>query len=365
MDPRSASAFMRRALRLASRARHLTSPNPAVGAVVVRDGVVVGEGYHRGPGTAHAEVVALEAAGEAARGATMIVTLAPCTKQGRTPPCAPALIEAGIAEVSIGSVDPNPAEDPGSIEALRAAGIEVTAGVRAEEADELIENFAVWITRGRPMVTAKVASTIDGRVAAGDGSSRWITGQQARRDAHRLRAAADAILVGVGTIIADDPALTVRARGYDGAQPLRVVLDSSGRTPSTSKVLDGSAPALVATTDKAIDDAVEQIRATGADVLRFPSKEGRVDIEAVIASLGSRGVTDLLVEGGPAVTGELLERRLADRCVFYVAPALLGQLGTPSVAGLVAPTIADARRMRITAVRRLGEDVRIDLRPGD
>lgn len=355
---------MRRALALAARARHLTSPNPAVGAVVVKGGRIVGEGAHRGPGTPHAEVVALEQAGEQARGATMVVTLAPCTRQGRTPPCTPAVIEAGISEVVVAVADPNPAEGQGSIEPLQRAGIDVTVGVRGDEAASLIENFTTWVTTGRPLVTIKVASTLDGRVAAGDGSSRWITGARARKDAHRLRAAADAVMVGVGTVLADDPALTVRLRGYDGSQPMRVVLDSAGRTPPDAAILNGTAPAMIATTDKATDEQVEHLRARGAEVVRFPDREGRVDVDAVIAALGERGVTDLLVEGGPAVTGELLDRGLADRAVFYVAPALLGQLGAASVAGLVAPTIDHARRLTITSVRRIGEDVRIDLKPG-
>jgi diaminohydroxyphosphoribosylaminopyrimidine deaminase/5-amino-6-(5-phosphoribosylamino)uracil reductase len=354
---------MRRALRLAERGRWLTTPNPQVGAVVVGDGRIVGEGWHEGPGTPHAEVLALRAAGEAARGASLYVTLAPCTTYGRTPPCLPRVLASGVSRVVIGITDPSPREAEGSAGALGSGGVEVILGVLEPEARALIFGFAQWVTTGRPAVTVKIAASVDGRVAAADGSSRWVPGPTARRDAHRLRARADAVMVGVGTVLTDDPALTCRLRGFRGRQPLRVVLDSSARTPVRAIVLDGSAPSLVATTAKAPDEAVEALRAAGAEVARFPARDGRVDLAAVLAELGRRELTELLVEGGPTVVGELVDRRLVDRYVFYVAPKLLGQVGLSAVAGVIAPNIADARELTFTSVQRVGADVKIEAIP--
>jgi diaminohydroxyphosphoribosylaminopyrimidine deaminase / 5-amino-6-(5-phosphoribosylamino)uracil reductase len=357
------ATWMRRAFRLAERGRGLASPNPPVGAVVVRDGKAVGEGFHRGPGTPHAEIVAIDAAGEQTSGGTLYVSLEPCTVQGRTPPCAPRVIEAGFARVVVGATDPNPAVDGRGIAALRAAGIDVETGVLKDDAERLIQAFAKHVRTGRPFVDAKMALSLDGRAAAADGSSQWITGPSARRDAHRSRAAVDAILVGVSTVVLDDPKLTVRLRGYKGRQPLRVVLDSSGRTPTTAAVLDDAAPTLIATTDKATEEAVSALRARGADVVRFPSREGRVDLAAVFEHLGRHGVSAVLVEGGPTVLGDAVERGLVDRYVFYLAPKLLGSGGPGAIAALVAPTIADARELRLGSVRHVGADLRIEAYP--
>jgi diaminohydroxyphosphoribosylaminopyrimidine deaminase/5-amino-6-(5-phosphoribosylamino)uracil reductase len=357
------AVWMRRALRLAERGRGLASPNPPVGAVVVRDGRAVGEGFHRGPGTPHAEIVALDAAGERARGATLYVTLEPCTHQGRTPPCAPRVAAAGLARVVVATTDPNPVVDGRGVAALRDAGLEVTLGVGAAEAERLIAPFAKHVRTGRPFVTAKVAVSLDGRTAAADGSSRWITGPTARRDAHRLRAVAGAVVVGVGTVLRDDPELTVRLRGYRGRQPLRVVLDSACRTPPGAALLSADAPTLVATTDKATEEAAAALRARGAEVVRFPARDGRVDLAAVLEALGRRDVVEVLVEGGPTVLGDAVERGLVDRFVFYVAPLLLGSGGPGAIAALLAPTIADALPLRLEAVRRVGADVRIDAVP--
>lgn len=355
--------FLRRALRLARRGLGRTSPNPAVGAVVVRDGEVVGEGFHEGPGRPHAEVVALAEAGERARGATLYVSLEPCTQHGRTPPCAPQVIEAGIARAVIGCIDPSPREQGAGSAALAAAGIDVVVGELVTEAEDLIAGFSSRVLRARPLVTVKLAMSLDGRVAAADGSSRWVTGPTARRDVHRLRGWSDAVLTGIGTIAADDPSLTCRLRGYKGRQPLRVVLDSTGRISPGATVLDEAAPTLVCTTAKAPEEALAEIRARGAEVMRFPSRDGRVDLAAVLAELGRREVCDLLIEGGPTVAGECVERGLADRFVFYLAPKLLGQVGLSAIAGVVVPNIADARELTITGVHRVGADIRVDARP--
>ncbi len=355
-------SLMRRALRVAERGRGSTSPNPPVGAVLVRDGVVIGEGAHHGPGTDHAEVEAIRAAGDA-RGATLYLTLEPCTHHGRTPPCAPAVIASGIARAVIATTDPNPNEQGAGIEALRAAGIEVTVGVLDEEARALIAGFARLVTSGKPLVTLKIAQSLDGRVAAADGSSKWITGPAARRDAHRLRAAADVVLTGIGTVLADDPALTCRLRGFTGAQPTRVVVDSTARTPLDAKILLPDAPTLIAVTGKATEDAVAALRARGVEVVVFAGRDARIDIVSLLEELGRRGMSEVLVESGPQLAGELVEHGLVDRYVFYIAPKLLGTVGLSGIAGLVVPNIADAREFTVTNVRRLGADIRIDAKP--
>jgi diaminohydroxyphosphoribosylaminopyrimidine deaminase / 5-amino-6-(5-phosphoribosylamino)uracil reductase len=357
------TVFMRRALRLAERGRGRTAPNPPVGALVVSNGEIVGEGWHKGAGGAHAEVEALEQAGERAHGATTYLTLEPCTHHGRTPPCTPQLIEAGIARAVAATADPNPIEQGAGMRALAEAGVEVRTGVLEDEARQLIQGFTKWIKTRRPLVTVKIASTLDGRVAAADGSSKWVTGLASRRDAHRMRAWSNAVVVGIGTVIADDPALTCRLRGYTGPQPLRVVVDSAARVPQTAMVLDDAAPTLVATTVKASEEAVQGIRARGAEVVRVAARDGRVDLAALLDELGAREVAEVLIEGGPTLIGELVEHRLVDRYVFYIAPKLLGQVGLSAIAGLVAPNIADARELTITSVRRTGADVKIEARP--
>lgn len=360
---RTDSAFMRRALRLAERGRGKTAPNPAVGAVIVGEGDIVGEGWHERAGLAHAEVRALEAAGERAHGATMYVTLEPCTHHGRTPACAPQVIAAGVRRVVVATSDPNPEESGAGILALREAGIDVLEGVLQEDARDLIAGFASWIVTGRPLVTAKIASSLDGKVAAADGSSRWITGPTARRDGHRLRGWSGAVIAGVGTVLADDPRLTCRLRGFRGAQPLRVVLDSSGRTPMDAAVLDDAAPTLIATTAKAPEEFLAGARERGAEVQIFPARDGRVDLGAVVAALGARPVTDVLIEGGPTVIAEAVDRRLVDRFVFYLAPKVIGGLGLSAVAGIDAPTLGDTLDLQVIAVRRVGADLRVDARP--
>jgi diaminohydroxyphosphoribosylaminopyrimidine deaminase/5-amino-6-(5-phosphoribosylamino)uracil reductase len=355
-------AFMRRALELAARGLGLAPPNPMVGALVAAEGEVVGEGWHEGPGTAHAEIGALRAAGDRARGATLYVTLEPCSHQGRTPPCAPVVAGSGISRVVVGSLDPNPIVDGRGLAYLRAQGLEVAEGVCGDEARELVAGFSKHVLTGLPFVTLKLAMSLDGKVAARDGSSRWITGEAARRDAHRLRAAAGAIVVGVGTVTADDPALTVRLQGYRGRQPMRVVLDARGRTPADAVVLRNDAPTLVVTTASAPLERRIAWESAGAEVLVEAEADGssRLDLARVLELLGKRDVQDVLIEGGPTVAWSALEAGLVDRMVVYLAPKLIGGVEAPSaLGGSGIASIADAFPLSIVRVERLGEDLKV------
>jgi len=348
---------MRRAVGLSRRVLGRTSPNPPVGAVVLDTaGQVIGEGWTAPPGGPHAEVVALTEAGERAAGGMLVVTLEPCRHTGRTGPCTSAVIEAGIARVVVACADPT-AEAGGGAQVLRAAGLDVETGVLA---DELARGpLEPWLTNqalGRPFVTWKYAATLDGRSAAADGTSRWITGEVARADVHRLRAECDAVVVGVGTVLADDPLLDVRPD--EGRQPLRVIVDSTGRTPLTARALAGPAPAVVA------------IRAAAADDPGYPrtlelptGKDGHVDLPALLQQLAVRhDVVSVLLEGGPTLAGAFVAAGLVDRVVGYVAPALLGE-GPPALAAAGVGTISAAHRLRLDEVTRLGDDVRLTLRP--
>lgn len=359
-------AAMGRAVELAARGLGLTSPNPVVGAVVLdATGQVVGEGWHQRAGGPHAELVALDAAGPRARGGTVVVTLEPCSHTGRTPPCTETLLAAGVARLVIGVPDPVAAHGGGGA-ALAAAGVDVETGVEAAACARGNEAWLGFATRGRPFVTLKTATALDGRVAAADGTSRWITSAAARADAHLLRAQVDAVAVGITTVLADDPHLTVRdaAGGLAGRQPLRVVVDSQARTPTNARVLDGAAPTLLATTAAAPLDRLAALRETKADVVLLPAAaDGHTDLPALLAELASRDVVHLLVEGGPTLSGSLVDLRLVDRVVSYVAPALLGGAGAAAIAGRGAATIEDAWRLRLDDVRRLGPDVRLTSRP--
>jgi diaminohydroxyphosphoribosylaminopyrimidine deaminase/5-amino-6-(5-phosphoribosylamino)uracil reductase len=353
---------MRRALELAARGLGLAPPNPMVGALVASDGEVVGEGWHEGPGTAHAEIRAVRAAGDRARGATLYVTLEPCSHQGRTPPCAPVVAGSGVSRVVVGTRDPNPVVDGRGLAHLRAEGLDVAEGICGEEARDLVAGFSKHVTTGLPFVRLKLAMSLDGKVAARDGSSRWITGEAARRDAHRLRAAAGAIVVGVGTVVSDDPALTVRLDGYRGRQPLRVVLDGNGRTPPDAAVLGRDAPTLVFTTASAPSERRTAWESAGAEVLVEGGAAGssHLDLARVAELLGARDVQEVLIEGGPTIAWSALEGGLVDRLVVYVAPKLIGGVGAPSaLGGSGIASIADAFPISIVSVERLEEDLKV------
>jgi diaminohydroxyphosphoribosylaminopyrimidine deaminase / 5-amino-6-(5-phosphoribosylamino)uracil reductase len=327
---------MRRALELAARGRWTASPNPMVGCVVVAGDEVVGEGWHERAGGPHAEVRALQAAGEAARGATVYVTLEPCTHTGRTPPCTESLVGAGVERVVVAARDPHP-QAGGGANRLQDHGIDVEVGLLADAACDLNAVFLHGLRTGRPHVTLKAAVSLDGRIAAADGSARWLTGEQARRHTHELRAEADAVLVGSGTVLADDPELTVRLPGYQGQQPLRVVVDRRGRVAPPRRVLDESAPTVV---------------------LADP------DPATVLKRLAELEVRSVLVEGGGQMAGAFLRDGFVDRLVLHVAPVVLGEQGVAAVAGPWPATLDVAPRWRLETVAQLGDDVALTYRPG-
>jgi diaminohydroxyphosphoribosylaminopyrimidine deaminase/5-amino-6-(5-phosphoribosylamino)uracil reductase len=342
-------AYMRRALRLAAKAAGRTSPNPLVGAVVVRDGEIVGQGYHKAAGEPHAEVVALRAARDRARDATLYSTLEPCAHTGRTPPCVDAIREAGIRRVVAAMRDPDPRTDGRGFRLLRAADIEVTQGVLEDEAKRLNEGFTSRLTRGRPFVLVKLATTIDGRVAVQ--GRRYLSGKPALKEVHRLRDRYDAVLVGIGTVLADDPALTVReVRGRD---PLRVIVDTDARTPPQAKVVRAKDPqrTIIFVARDADARRVKRLRDTGALVTALPRSGDGLDLAAVLRWLGEQGVNNVLAEAGPKIAGALLGSGLADRLMLITAP-IAGGDGPTAFNGI--GKIVELKSLR---VRRVGADV--------
>ncbi len=357
--------LMGRAIELARGARRHTAPRPAVGCVIVRDGEIVGEGATGvSPGGAHAEAAALVSAGERARHATVYSTLEPCDHHGATPPCTEALIAAGVDVVVVALDDPDERVAGRGYARLRAAGINVVTGVRAADAARDLAPYLHHRRTGRAFVTAKVASSLDGRMAAADGSSQWITSAAARADAHELRADVQAIVVGAGTALADQPALTVRGADPMPAQPpLRVLLDGRGRVSARGPLFDTTlAPTLVVTTDAAPAAATDAWAASGAKVESIaPAADGAgVDLDALTLLLGRHGVLHALIEGGATLLGAVMRAGTAQRLVAYVAPTLLGARGLPTFAFDGPANIAAASRMRLTAARTIGDDIRLD-----
>jgi diaminohydroxyphosphoribosylaminopyrimidine deaminase/5-amino-6-(5-phosphoribosylamino)uracil reductase len=375
---------MERALELAERGLTVAHPNPAVGAVVVRAGEVVGEGYHRGPGTPHAEVEALEAAGNRAQGSDLYVTLEPCVHHGRTPPCVDRIEISGIRRVFVGALDPDEKVRGKGVSTLSDRGIEVFAEMARDSVYRLDPAYFVHRTKGRPYVVLKVAATLDGLTAATDGSSRWITSEEARADAHRMRGLADAVAVGIETVLADDPDLSCRLEGFSGRQPIRVVFDSRGRIPPTAKMLGAGAPVVVLAMQGGAGPLAERLKAAGKklfvahsegqelpfDVIEMPEvviaevpeqNEG-LSVSSALEFLGRLGVVHLLVEGGSRLLGSFLrEPDAADRLTIYVAAKTLG--GGKPIASGADTTISDARTWRIESVSRLGPDLRIEASP--
>lgn len=345
---------MRTALELARAAGGRLSPNPRVGAVLVRGGEVVGRGWHRGPGTPHAEIEALREAGERARGATLYVTLEPCRHFGRTPPCTAALIAAGVSRVVAAIEDPNPAEQGKGIADLRAAGVETVVGAEAEAAEQLNLPYFTWRRTGRPLVTAKWAAALCGHAAARTGESLYITGPEARSAVHSLRASHDAVLVGIGTVLADDPQLTVR--DAPGEHPLRVVLDRTLRTPPDARLLRAPGDTLIF----AAADAPEGRRADlvkRAELAFLPAAQ-ELPLSDVLSELGRRGILSVLVEGGPTVLGRMFDDGLVDRVAAFFAPLVLGGAQAPgAVGGIGAARPTEGVRLKDVLWRQLGQDI--------
>ncbi len=359
--PGHAAGHMTRAFELARRGLWTTDPNPRVGCVLAHGERIVGEGWHEFAGGPHAEVVALAAAGEAARGATAWVTLEPCCHHGRTPPCSDALIAAGIGRVVYAMRDPNPRVAGGGAARLAAAGIAVEGGDFERESAELNPGFVSRMTRGRPWVTVKLAASLDGGTALPGGESRWITGEAAREDVQHLRARSSAVMTGSGTVLADDPRLDVRLPGAS-RQPLRVILDSQLRTPPAARILAPPGRALVLCTE--LDDTrADALRAAGAEVALVAGAEGKVDLEAALALLAARQVNELLVECGAGLAGALLTAGLVDELLLYLAPTLLGR-GARPLADIEAPaSMAERLEFAIVGREDVGGDLLLRLRP--
>jgi len=353
--------FMARALRLAERGLFTTTPNPRVGCVVVRGGEVVGEGFHERAGEAHAEVNALRAAGARAEGGTVYVNLEPCSHHGRTPPCVEALVVAGVRRAVVAMGDPNPKVSGQGFAALRAAGVEVTSGLLEAEARELNVGFVSRMTRGRPWVRLKVAATLDAKTALAGGESQWITGEAARRDGHRWRARACAILTGIGTVKDDDPRLTVRDVETP-RQPLRVLVDSRLELALSARILDGGNLLVAA----AIEDRarIQALRARGAEVVVLPNASGKVELEDLVRELGRRALNEVHVEAGFKLNGSLVAAGVVDELLVYLAPKVLGESGRGMFNLPGVERLADARRLRLMDVAQIGDDVRLIARFG-
>jgi diaminohydroxyphosphoribosylaminopyrimidine deaminase / 5-amino-6-(5-phosphoribosylamino)uracil reductase len=350
--------LMSEALALAATANHRTSPNPMVGALVVRDGTVVARGVHLKAGEDHAEVAALREAGDAARGATLYVTQEPCAHYGRTPPCTDAVIAAGVARVVVGMRDPSPKVDGRGLQALRDAGLTVVDGVLAERVQKLNEFFVKHATTGLPFVTAKFAMSLDGRIATHTGESKWITGEEARRQVHHLRHAHDAILVGANTVLRDDPNLTTRLP-EGGRSPLRVVVDSRLRVPLEARIFQQeSGGVLIATSDRSRGDRLREFEQRGVPVVVLPSAEGRVGLLDLLRHLGERECISMLIEGGSSMHGSAFDQRLVDKVVAFIAPRIIGGVEAPgAVGGHGVDLLSDAHAMHDVEVRRCDGDV--------
>ncbi len=363
---------MAQALRLAAKGLGRTSPNPMVGALVVSKGAIIGQGYHRRAGGPHAEVLALRQAGSRARGATLYVTLEPCSHTcKRTPPCTPLIIQSGLRRVVVAMTDPNPRVRGRGISRLRRSGILVEVGCGRVEAEALNQYYCHWMRTGRPFVILKAAMTLDGKIATATGESKWITGEEARRHVHALRRQVDAILVGVKTAVQDDPSLTARLPGSSPRlavrQPLRVVVDNRLRLPLTARVLANleSAKTLVATTGLAPVKKRRRLEVRGAEVWVLPERQGRVSLSHLLSRLGTRQITSLLIEGGSEVNASFLRASLVDHVMLYVSPRVLGGQDAKSLIGGRGPRhLAQATMLHDLRIQRINGDLLIEGTPG-
>ncbi|MCX6010736.1 MAG: bifunctional diaminohydroxyphosphoribosylaminopyrimidine deaminase/5-amino-6-(5-phosphoribosylamino)uracil reductase RibD [Chloroflexi bacterium] len=356
--------YMEQALSLAKLALGQASPNPAVGAVVVKGGEVVGQGYTQPPGSHHAEVIALKQAGRDAVGGVMYVTLEPCAHQGRTPPCTGAIISAGVSEVHMAMLDSNPIVSGRGQAELKKAGIKTALGEHEEEAKEVNEAYIKFITTGLPFVTVKFAVSLDGKIATKKGDSRWISGPESRKYVHCLRYTSDAIMAGVNTLLADNPHLTTRCSGGKGGvarkQPLRVIVDGKGRTPLDSRVFSEPGKTLLALGRKVRPEEREAFAKAGAEVLESPTASGAVDLERLLKALAEREITSVMVEGGGILLGSLFDRGLVDKVIAFIAPIIIGGAGAKTaVAGDGVSEVAESFRLERVKVGRLGDDLMV------
>jgi len=356
--------YMGQALSLARLALGQASPNPAVGAVVVKEGVIIGQGYTQPPGSHHAEVIALKQAGEEARDAVMYVTLEPCCHYGRTPPCTRAIISSGVSEVHMAMLDPNPLVSGGGKDELEGEGIKTYLGEQEEEAKEINEAYIKFITAGIPLVTAKFAVSLDGKIATRTGDSQWISGVEARKYVHNLRYTTDAIMAGVNTIFADDPRLTTRCCGGRGGtarkQPLRVIVDAEGRTPLTARLFKEPGKTLLALGRTATPKEKAAFAQVGAEILELPTAEGLVDLERLLMALGEREITSVLIEGGGILFGSLFDHGLVDKVIAFISPIIIGGAeAKTAVAGKGVGKVADSFRLERVRVEKLGDDLMV------
>jgi diaminohydroxyphosphoribosylaminopyrimidine deaminase/5-amino-6-(5-phosphoribosylamino)uracil reductase len=351
--------FILVALGLARRGFSYTSPNPVVGAVVVKGGKIIARGWHRRAGLAHAEAEAIKKAGRRARGADLYVTLEPCCHHGRTPPCTASIIAAGIRRVFIGMKDPNPQVKGRGIRELKRAGMEVRTGFLEKRCRTLNEAYIKYITTGRPFVTLKLAATLDGRIATKTGESRWITGIEARRYVHRMRTRADAVMVGSGTVIKDNPRLT--ARLSRGKSPVRVVVDTEFKTPLSSRVFSSrGGRVLVFTTEKASKRKIKSARDKGAEVIVVQGAADGVSLKRAMAELGRREVTSLIVEGGSTLAASAVKQGVVDKIFYFISPMILGGDGLPSIAALGIKNLGKGIKLSEISIKRLGRDIMVE-----
>jgi diaminohydroxyphosphoribosylaminopyrimidine deaminase/5-amino-6-(5-phosphoribosylamino)uracil reductase len=351
--------YMALALKLAERGKGRTSPNPSVGAIIVQKEKIVGQGYHKRPGEPHAEVEALRSAGSKARGSTLYLNLEPCSHQGRTPPCTESIIKSGIKKVVVALKDPNPLVNGKGIKRLRSAGIEVKSGVLRKPALRLNEGYIKYITTGKPFIILKTAASLDGKIATSQGDSKWITGARAREYTHRLRGEMDGILVGIGTVLADDPYLRANSkeRRKNQREPVKIIVDTKLRTPLRAKVL--SPPAIIATTKGASPKKVSVLRKKGIEVLIIEEKEGKVNLRKLIKELGKREITNLMIEGGAEINTSFLKENLVDKILFFIAPQIIGGRKS-SVGELGIFKLRDALHLSGITFKRFADDLLIE-----
>mgnify|MGYP001168649724 CR=1 FL=1 len=360
--------YIRRAIRLAAKARGMTSPNPMVGAVIVKNGEVISEDFHRKPGTSHAEALAIEKAGKNAKGSTLYVSLEPCCHtEKRTPPCTKAIINAGIKKVIIGMRDPNPKVSGRGIMDLQKAGVVVKSGILEDGAKRLNEAYIKYITSGKPFVTLKIAMTLDGKIATPEGQSKWITGEKARRIVHRLRSRVDAIMTAIGTVKADDPQLTARIKG--GKNPRRIVIDPDLEIPVDAKILQMPPETIIITRNSEVSSlsitreqaAVKEktLLDKGVQIIKYEGK--KVNLDWLMKKLGRREITSVLIEGGSSLNAHALEDGIVDKVMFFVAPKIIGGMGSfPAVGGKTHKKLEKAYRIKDLKIRKFGEDFLIE-----